>query len=127
MKFVVALVFFFQLAYSFLHNNGRFISNTAISLFGNSEPAKTPAKKDGGMFGGMGNMMENIKKAQEIAKKAEQMNKDLVDTIIEGSDPTGQVKALFNGLGAPISVKVSDSILSQGSEAVSIAVSQAVV
>ena len=27
------------------------------------------------MFGGMGNMMENIKKAQEIAKQAEVRNK----------------------------------------------------
>jgi DNA-binding protein YbaB len=37
------------------------------------------------------------------------------------------VFASFNGLGAPIGIKVSDSILAQGSEAVSIAASQAMV
>ena len=75
----------------------RFSSNrlsTAVSLFGNEPPkSNTPApKKDGGgLFGGMGNMMEQMKKAQEIAKKAEILNKELAETSVVGSDPSGQV------------------------------------
>ena len=52
---------------------------TSRNLFGNPEPSKdnAPAKKDGGMFGGMGNLMDSMKKAQEIAKQAEVVNKEL--------------------------------------------------
>ena len=35
----------------------------------------------------MGNMMENMKKAQEIAKQAEVLNKELAQTAIVGQDP----------------------------------------
>ena len=70
-------------------------------------------------------MMDNIKKAQEIAKQAQELNKELMETVFSGQDPSGQVVCLFNGLGTPISIKISDSILSQGSEAVSVASSQA--
>lgn len=56
-------------------------------LFGNpSDPKNTPAKKDaGGMFGGMGNIMESMKKAQEIAKQAEVMQKELAETMVTGT------------------------------------------
>lgn len=59
-------------------------------------------------------MMESMKKAQEIAKQAEVLNKELMETYFTGQDPTGQVTAIFNGLALPISIKVSDSILGQG-------------
>ena len=104
--------------------------STSRNLFGSPEPPKnSPAKKEGGggLFGNMGNMMENMKKAQEIAKQAEVLNKELADTIIVGNDPSGQVAATFNGLGMPIGIKIADSMLSQGSEAVSLAASQAMV
>jgi DNA-binding protein YbaB len=81
----------------------------------------------GGMFGGMGNMMEQMKKAQEMAKKAEQLNKDLMNVYINGQDPSGQVTSTYNGLGVPMSMKVSESILAQGADAVSLATSQAMV
>jgi DNA-binding protein YbaB len=104
-------------------------SSTKKFLFGNPEPPKnTPAKKpDGGMFGGMGNLMESMKKAQEIAKQAEVVNKELMDTAVVGNDPSGQAFATFNGLGMPIGLKVSDALVAQGAEAVSLAASQAMV
>lgn len=73
----------------------------------------------------MGNIMDSMKKAQEIAQQAQTLNKELMETFFSGQDPTGQVTATFNGLGAPISIKVSEGILSQGAEAVSLASSQA--
>jgi DNA-binding protein YbaB len=97
-------------------------------LFGNPDPPKdTPAKKDGGMFGGMGNLMDSMKKAQEIAKQAEVINKELMDTTIMGQDPNGNVFATFTGLGAPVGLKINDEILGQGGEAVSLACTQAMV
>lgn len=67
------------------------IVTTRVNLFGNNEPSRDngnmPAKKDGGLFGGMGNLMESMKKAQEIAKQAEVMNKELSSQVV-------QVKAL---------------------------------
>lgn len=105
---------------------GRF--DTSKFLFGNSEPKNVPEKKNGGggMFGGMGNMMEAMKKAQDMAKQAELMNKELESTFITGYDTSGDVVATFNGIGKPIGVKVADSILALGGDAVSLAVTQAV-
>lgn len=103
--------------------------STRRNLFGNPEPKdNAPAnKKDGGMFGGMGNLMDSMKKAQEIAKQAEVVNKELMDTVIMGQDPSGAVFATFNGLGVPVGLKISDSIMEQGAEAVSLASTQAMV
>jgi DNA-binding protein YbaB len=50
-----------------------------------------------------------------------------MDTIIIGNDPSGQVTATFNGLGMPIGIKLSDAILNSGSEAASLAATQAMV
>jgi DNA-binding protein YbaB len=107
-----------------------FRTATKKYLFGNPEPPKSnpPAKKnDGGMFGGMGNLMESMKKAQEIAKQAEVLNKELMDTAVVGQDPAGQAFATFNGLGMPIGLKVSEELCAKGAEAVSLAASQAMV
>lgn len=99
---------------------------TSKFLFGNSEPKKVPEKAGGGMFGGMGNMMEAMKKAQDMAKQAETMNKELESTFITGHDASGHVEATVNGVGKPIGVKVADSVLALGGDAVSLAVTQAV-
>ena len=77
--------------------------------------------------GGMGNLMDSMKKAQEIAKQAEVVNKELQDTVIMGQDPSGSVFATFNGLGVPVGLKIADSIMDQGAEAVSLASTQAMV
>ena len=71
--------------------------------------------------------MESMKKAQELVKQQEQMTKELLDTFFTGQDGSGQATATFNGLGSPINVKVTPTLCSQGSDAVSAAVSQAVV
>lgn len=108
-------------------------SPSRLFLFGSppeppkNSPANQKGKEGGGLFGGMGNIMESMKKAQEIAKQAEVVNKELMDTPVTGQDPSGQVVSTFNGLGVPIGLKVSDSILSQGSDAVSLACSQAMI
>ena len=73
----------------------------------------------------MGNLMESMKKAQEIAKQAEVVNKELAETRVTGKDPSGQVEAVFNGMGVPIDLKVADGICSQGGDAVSLACTQA--
>lgn len=98
-------------------------------LFGSPEPPKSPvpAKKDGGLFGGMGNMMESMKKAQELAKQAEVLQKELQATSVAGQDPTGQAVATFNGVGVPVSIKLSESLVAQGAEAASAAATQALI
>jgi len=103
---------------------------TSKWLFGNPEPPKTPpAKKDGGgLFGGMGGgMMDKMKQAQEIMKKAEEVNRELQETMIMGQDKDGQVFATFNGMAMPVGLKISESALAQGSEAVSLAATQAMI
>ena len=128
--FIVLLLIIITISNSFIINHTNVLrSSTQRYLFGNTpEPSKsTPEKKDGGLFGGMGNIMDSMKKAQEIAKQAEIVNKELMDTVIIGSEPSGQVQATFNGLGMPIGIKLSDSILGSGSEAASLAATQAMV
>lgn len=71
--------------------------------------------------------MDQMKKAQEIAKKAEALNKELMNVIVTGSDPSGEATSTYNALGVPISLKVSDSLVGKGADAVSLATSQAMV
>eukprot|EP00600_Ochromonadales_sp_CCMP1393_P007829 CAMPEP_0174963366 /NCGR_PEP_ID=MMETSP0004_2-20121128/5290_1 /TAXON_ID=420556 /ORGANISM="Ochromonas sp., Strain CCMP1393" /LENGTH=161 /DNA_ID=CAMNT_0016211983 /DNA_START=33 /DNA_END=518 /DNA_ORIENTATION=- len=113
---------------------GRFVTrlSTSRNLFGNPEPPKNTSpekagKDGGGLFGGMGNLMDSMKKAQEIAKQAEVVNKELSGTTVIGSDPSGEITSTFNGLGQPIGLKIPDSMLEKGGEAVSLAATQAMV
>lgn len=102
--------------------------STRRYLFGSPEPPnkQPPAKKEGGgLFGDMGNMMDNIKKAQEMAKVYQQTMKELAETNIVGSDPSGQVTATFTGVGVPVGIKVSDAMAGQNAEAISAAATQA--
>merc|ERR1719231_103067 len=102
---------------------------TSRNLFGNPEPSKdnAPAKKDGGMFGGMGNLMDSMKKAQEIAKQAEVVNKELQDTVIMGNDASGKVTATFNGLGQPIGIKIDEELMGKSAEEISLASTEAMI
>ena len=102
---------------------------TARHLFGGAPENKPAPKKDGGgLFGGMGNMMEAMKKAQEMAKQAETVNKELMDTMVVGQDPSGMIITTFNGVGIPISMKIADGF-AQGKSAdeLSLACSQAMI
>eukprot|EP01041_Mallomonas_annulata_P011354 gene11354-23763_t len=101
--------------------------STVKMLFGNPQDNKPAPKKDQGMFAGMGNLMESMKKAQDIAKQAEVLNKELSETIVTGSDPSGMVVATYNGVAMPISIKISDGAMSLGAEGVSLACTQAMV
>lgn len=93
MQLLLVFVVIIAVANSFRHNHVRRYLKTSVNLFGNEPPksnAPAPAK-DQGLFGGMGNMMEQMKKVQEIQKEAEIIQKELQETIITGSDPSGQV------------------------------------
>lgn len=105
-------------------------SSTKRYLFGNPEPPKNnaPAKKEGGgLFGMGGGMMDKMKQAQDMMKEAEKLNRELLETVVMGQDEKGQVFATFNGMAQPVGLKISDSMLEQGSEAVSLAATQAMI
>lgn len=44
------------------------------------------------LFAGMGNLMDSMKKAQEIAKQAEGINKELMGTIVVGNGKFMNIK-----------------------------------
>ena len=107
-------------------------TSTRLNLFGAPEPKKdSPAKSGGGgLFGGMGGgggMMDKMKQAQDMMKQAETINKELMETVVMGQDAQGQVFATFNGMAVPVGLKISDAMLAQGGEAVSLAATQAMI
>ena len=62
------------------------------------------------------------------------MNRNVICSAIKSDlllcnclDPSQQVYATFNGLGMPIGLKVSDAMVAQGAEAISLASTQAMV
>lgn len=122
-------------AFSPLKTNARLTTGSSSSsssrqyLFGNADNNKPAAggdgKKDGGLFGGMGDMMGAMKKAQEMAKQAETINKELSETVVVGQDPKGLVVAQFNGIGSPISMRIGEGHKDMSAEDLSLACSQA--
>jgi DNA-binding protein YbaB len=62
-----------------------------------------------------------------ITKVHQVVNKELAEMLITGSDPSGTIVSTYNGLGMPISLKISESAMSLGAEALSVASSQAMV
>ena len=72
--------------------------------------------------------MQAMKKAQEMAKQAEVVNKELTETVVVGQDPSGMIVSTFNGLGMPISLKIAEGFhTSKTAEELSLACSQAIV
>mmetsp|Transcript_26968 Transcript_26968/g.27211 ORF Transcript_26968/g.27211 Transcript_26968/m.27211 type:complete len:153 (+) Transcript_26968:68-526(+) len=123
-----ASIIFCLIASAFAFYAPKFTSRiTKRNLFGSPQDNKPAPKKDQGMFGGMGNMMESMKKAQEIAKQAEVINKELADQIVTGKDASGAVTATYNGLSMPISMKIEESAMSMSAEELSTATTQAMV
>jgi len=94
-------------------------AKTVSMLFGGG------AKKEGG--DGMGDMMEQMKKAQEIGQKTKQLQDELDSASIEGSSTDGSVKVYFNGSQKPLKADISDSVIAQGKDAVDKAVSEAMI
>jgi len=104
---------------------------SVLHLFGNPDDKPVAAaggdKKDGGMFGGMGNLMDSMKKAQEIAKQAEVVNKELQNTVLTGNDASGDVTSTYNGLGVPISIKINDALAAKDADTISAACTDALI
>ena len=130
--YIIFISMLFYMCYAYINSQKAFVisqkaTNIPRHLFGRSEPPKIVPDKNngGGMFGGMGNMMESLKKAQEMAKQAENINKELEAQEVTGKDPSGMVTCTFNGMTKPINLEVNDALLSQGAAAVSQATTQA--
>ena len=75
--------------------------------------------------GGNMNMMETIKKAQAMGEKVKRLQEELTQTEIEASAAEEGVVVTISGAQVPLSVEVSDDLVSQGSAAVSEAVTLA--
>jgi len=83
------------------------------------------------LFGGGGkegeggglNMMETIKKAQQVGVKVKELQEELQQTEIEAVAANGGVTVVISGAQVPISVDVTEELLAQGADAVSEAVS----
>mmetsp|Transcript_18328 Transcript_18328/g.31201 ORF Transcript_18328/g.31201 Transcript_18328/m.31201 type:complete len:157 (+) Transcript_18328:49-519(+) len=78
----------------------------------------------GGGMGGM-NMMETIKKAQQVGVKVKELQEELQNTEVEATAADGQVTVTVSGAQVPLEVTVSEELLAKGAEAVSEAVSLA--
>ena len=83
-------------------------------------------KEAGAAGGGMGNMMETIKKAQQVGVKVKELQEELTNTEVEATSAEGGVTVVISGSQVPISVVVTDDLLAKGPDAVSTAVSVAV-
>ena len=79
-----------------------------------------------GEGGGQMNMMETIKKAQQVGVKVKELQEELTNTEVEATSASGGVTVTISGAQVPISVTVTDELLAQGTDAVSDAVSVAV-
>ena len=78
----------------------------------------------GGDSGGGGmNMMETIKKAQQVGVKVKELQEELQETEIEAVAADGGVTVVISGAQVPISVECTPELLAKGSTAVSEAVS----
>ncbi len=68
-------------------------------------------------IGGLGNMGKLMKQAQgqleEMQGKMAKLDSSLKERVVEGSAGGGMVKALFNGLGEPLDVKIDRAILEE--------------
>ena len=81
--------------------------------------------KDGEEGGGL-NMMETIKKAQQVGVKVKELQEELTNTEVEATSAEGGVTVVISGPQVPMSVVVTDDLLAKGPDAVSTAVSVAV-
>ncbi len=79
-------------------------------------------KEAGAAGGGMGNMMETIKKAQQVGVKVKELQEELQQTEIEAIAADGGVTVTVTGAQVPVSVVVTDELVAKGAAAVSEAV-----
>ncbi|CAM9596950.1 unnamed protein product [Choristocarpus tenellus] len=95
-------------------------------LFGGGAPKEEKAggDKKGEGFN-MGNMMEGLKKANEIGQKTKDLQKDLEGLRVEGLSEDGKVKVTMTGQQHPVGCEINPELMSEGAEAVSEKVTQA--
>lgn len=96
---------------------------------GNGDADRSLSPKQGGgggMFGGLGNLMDAMKKAQEFSKSAQDLQEQLKRTEVEATARDGGVRVVVTGQQVPLRVEVSDALLSEGNPAVNEAVTEAV-
>lgn len=123
--FVIVCAIFVQAANSFVVSRALFVApslaspafpTAASSLAQSPHPATSlhlfgGGKKDGedkpGLGGNMGNMMEQFKKAQEIAKKTKELQDELQKTEVEGVSASGNVKVTLTGQQKPVGVEIN--------------------
>ena len=92
-----------------------------------SAPVAARAVAPSMLFGGGGkegeggglNMMETIKKAQQVGVKVKELQEELSQTEIEAVAADGGVTVVISGAQVPISVDVTEELLAQGADAVS--------
>lgn len=70
-------------------------------------------------LGKMKELAEAFKKAQQVQEGAKQLQEELEQMEIEGSSSDGLVKVILSGNQEPRRVTISPDALSQGAEAVS--------
>jgi nucleoid-associated protein EbfC len=73
----------------------------------------------------MGNMMDSLKKANEIGKKSKAMQEDLEKIRLEGTSSNGKVKVTMSGQQVPVAVSIDPAMLNEGADAVQAAVLEA--
>ncbi|KAI3430484.1 hypothetical protein D9Q98_005079 [Chlorella vulgaris] len=96
---------------------------TTRALFG-----KGGGDKDGGggMFGGMGNLMENLKKAQALVQvEAAKVQEELANTEFEGFSSDETVCVVMTGNQEPRSVEITQEAYDQGVEKLNVLVQEA--
>uniref|UniRef100_A0A7R9UA45 Nucleoid-associated protein n=1 Tax=Pinguiococcus pyrenoidosus TaxID=172671 RepID=A0A7R9UA45_9STRA len=96
---------------------------TYLGLFGGGSGEK---EGGGGGGGGLGNMMEQMKQAQEIQKRVAEMQKRAEAERITGESSDGLVKVVFTGQSSVQETVIDDAKLSEGNAAVCASVTEAI-
>ncbi|KAK4534072.1 hypothetical protein CDCA_CDCA01G0097 [Cyanidium caldarium] len=91
------------------------------------EAGKNDKKQGGGgLFGGLGNLMDAMKKAQEFSKSAQALQEELKSIELEATSADGRVRVVITGQQVPVRVEIADDLIAEGNPAVSDAVTEAV-
>jgi len=65
-------------------------------------------------LGDMGGLMKQAQKhMRDLQRRMREVEGDLRERVVEGSAGGGMVKALFNGLGEPMDVKIEPDVLQE--------------
>ncbi|KAK9792713.1 hypothetical protein WJX73_000593 [Symbiochloris irregularis] len=87
------------------------------ALFGN---------KDGGGLPNMGDLMSNLKRAQELVKtEGAKVQEELATAEFEGFSEDETVRVVVSGNQLPVTVDITDEAINQGPEKLSIMVADA--